>query len=100
MLANEKSFEAGSAQAPDVRSRFDPALADFQNTGGDLFGEPQRSLERYFKRLQVAIIDADHVRARGHGSPQLPLIVHLDESRHTVFSGQLAKLPKLFFLQN
>ncbi len=78
----------------------DAALGHPHHARRDFFGQPQRSLKRYFKGVQIAVVDADDPRAGSDRRLQFFFIVHFHQRRHAVTLRQFAEIAHLAFGEN
>ena len=77
-----------------------PLSATLTTPAGIFSAEPQRSFERDLERVQIAIVDADDLRAGSERGVELLVIVNLHQRGHAVARGEFPKIAHLRTFQD
>ena len=72
-----------------------PLSRDQERAGGHEFGESERGIQGDFEGGEIAVVDADQVRAGFEGDGEFAGVVNLDEGAEAIARGGFAEIANL-----
>ena len=78
VLADQEGLESGGAEAYYVGRGMDSAFRNLDDAGGDASRQAEGSIERHLKRLQIAGVDSNEIRATFQGQVDFGLVMRFD----------------------
>ena len=92
MFADQERGVTGVQQTMDVDGRVDAAFGDFQDVGGHHGCEIEGGFEPHFEGAEIAVVDADDLRAGVERCAEFFRVVDFHERVHSILPGQLAEV--------
>ena len=96
-FADEKRMEAGLAQLCNIGCAGNATLCYTHHARRNMLCQCQRSLQRDFERVQVAIVHADDVRSRRDGEIQFAAVMDFHQRGHSEARRCFAEVANLAF---